>query len=274
MSTSARLAVCCLALGVLPACPDVSPDPPGTDYTFPHPEGFDEPAAHAPLWFDVPDGCVVCHVEAPAGAPGKSCAECHTEFPHPEGYGDAAAHGAAGASGGVACESCHGTGERRPADREDSACRDCHVDYPHRATWQLPQIHGPRVVEDGIRVCGTCHGRNGAGGSIAGSCRECHDLYPHPRSYGLPAAHGTQALAGGVENCATSCHGDDLGGGGSGVACADCHATFPHADDYRGLAHREDAHEHGEASCLGCHGGGAGFSADFTCAETCHGGSG
>lgn len=274
MSWPVRTAVCCLALAVLPGCSDVSPEHPDTGYTFPHAEGFDEPAAHATPWFETPEGCVVCHLDAPPGAPGRSCLECHPEFPHPDGYEDAPAHGPAGAGGGVACESCHGTGERRPAGRENSACRDCHVDYPHRATWQLPQIHGPRVVEGGIRVCGTCHGQNGTGGAIAGTCQECHATYPHPRSFGLPANHGALALGDGVASCATACHGDDFSGGGSGVACADCHATFPHGDDYRGLDHRDDVHTHGEATCLGCHEGGVGFPADFTCAETCHGGSG
>jgi hypothetical protein len=69
-----------------------------------------------------------------------------------------------------------------------------------------------------------------------------------------------------------ACHGASYEGGRIGVACADCHPSYPHGEGYLGAAHRDDVLQLGEAVCLGCHEGGAGFAADFTCASTCHGG--
>jgi hypothetical protein len=270
------------ALAALLGCGSAEPEPnpAGQAYAFPHPEGFDAGAAHGQPWIDSPEGCVQCHRSPERVTLVKSCRGCHPPYPHPEGFGDPAAHGGDGSDGGFRCAECHGTGEARPAGQEDSACRDCHQDYPHRVTFREPGIHGPEALDD-LAGCARCHGADWQGSTFADACFDCHELYPHEPgrlandtglvldSWALPRAHGQSARSEGNAACGGSCHGQDFEGGLSEVACRDCHAPYPHSDQIR-VEHRDLVHALGEDSCLGCHGEGAGFAAEFGCTDACH----
>ncbi len=273
------------SLVLVTGCPSTAPppNPEGQAYTFPHPADFGESGVHGRPWIESPEGCVQCH----GGEQGlrfvDRCVECHPRYPHPARFSQGDLHGKWGANGGLGCTPCHGTGEARPAEQADSACRDCHQDYPHRLTFAEPWVHGPKARENPAS-CAACHGDDFQGSRRADACFDCHALYPHNRRrrpddtadgldyWAYPGKHGAAALAEGNEACGGGCHGADFEGGSSGVACGDCHQPYPHGDDYR-LEHREDTTELGEAACTDCHGLSAGFAADFSCTDSCHGGS-
>ena len=265
--TAAVLALLLSAWG----CP---PEPAPTydgDYAFPHADDFDEGAVHGAAWKASPRGCDECHRQGRGGPDARTCESCHDLYPHAEGYDDPLTHGPAWTERDTECFACHGSGERRPAAVEDSACRDCHVDYPHRLTFARPEIHGTRVLDAGLEVCGTCHGEAFDGTLSVDGCIDCHEHFPHSEGYEEGEAH---AMTGSLDNqheC-TTCHGNDFSGATSGVACADCHEAYPHGTGYSGLSHREDLAALGEEECLACHTDGAGHPESYSCTSNCHGG--